>query len=123
MRNKHPFISACIILALTMHLMAQITPLWMTKSNGFTIQICAGQDVRTITIDENGNEIPGLPAPKTKNCAFCTAGTHNADLLKPGSSSFITLAYEQIHPFQETALSVKRIKASAHTARGPPQNT
>lgn len=114
------------VLAMLMHFMAQITPLWMPAADGQTIQICTTQGVKTIALDENGNEIPPSPlnpAQASHNCAFCLA--HATSPLSP---NLLTLAflpppswdYVRFNRGEEQRAFNQQQLYGAHLTRGPP---
>ena len=107
------------VLSLFMHIAAQLSPLWASESAGFQIQICSGNTFQTITIDENGNEIPAKPTIRMHDCAFCAASLFTAtpaqnelNSLPPGLSYIKYNTRENAPPHSP--------KARAHRTRAPP---
>lgn len=107
------------ILSLCMHLMASITPLWAMESGGLRIQICSGDAWKTITVDENGKQVPDKPQPRKHHCVFCAnaslSGVENAPAL------FIPPPHtKQFHDSHKTSLTDNTPAKRAHQTRAPP---
>ncbi len=108
------------VLSLCMHVMAQLAPLWATESGAFQIQICSGNTYKTISIDENGNEVPEKPTLRTQRCAFCATSTFTAtpavyaDIFTPSRERIKTRNDHQ----HETAFISEH--GRAHATRAPP---
>ncbi len=58
--------------------MVSLSPLWASSNGAFQITICSGFTFKTITIDENGKQLPDLPKMKMQKCAMCMAAGMSA---------------------------------------------
>lgn len=74
-RHKKIFCSLAV-LAMLLSFLTQITPLWLTQSAGTQLLICTAFGTKTITIDDNGREIP-LPVKPTNKCKACLKISEN----------------------------------------------
>lgn len=118
--NWNSTLKTLTVLALIMHLMVQVTPLWMPKA-GTSIQICSGQDVRTIQIDENGNEIPAAPSIPKEHCSFCLASGIAGKAINAESCAFtVSLINTKTDHIQFLKAEYTPIKTKANLSRGPP---
>lgn len=108
------------ILSLFMHIMAQLSPIWASESSGLQIQICSGNTFQTITIDENGNEIPAKPSIRMHDCAFCAAVSFTGTI--PQENKNIT-AVGLVHTsrvFNHDTFAPRLKTTRAHQTRAPP---
>ncbi len=114
---------AIATLAMTVSFLAQITPLWATQPSGTSITICSTLGSRTITIDENGDEIPSSPTQEKQtkeHCTLCLIST--ADTAPSPYQAYTTLRIKT----QKTTWHIKNIlpkqnnKKTPHSPRAPP---
>lgn len=83
--------------------------------NGQTIVICTGSDVKTITLDQNGNEIASLP--HCPDCIFLKAILGGSIAISSAPMSFSTLS-RLSHP-----AALRLTTDITADARGPPRTS
>lgn len=110
------------VLSLFMHVTAHLSPVLAELNDNFQITICSADTIRTISIDENGNEIPAPPTMRMHDCAFCAATDFTATktqnrAIYPAHSNH--LAYKEPGKFFHTVPAWN----DDHPARAPPQQS
>ncbi len=114
--------SILLTLAVLMHLMVQVAPLWMPvlSGGGQTIQICSSQGIETITLDKNGVPIENSNAPK-HDCPFCLAQT-TLSLNAPALAPLITPEQPKdgLYKSAHDTVFAKMHRNPAHLPRAPP---
>lgn len=116
--RKNTLFCALAFIAVTLSVMVSATPVWVKSGN--IVEICSSFGTKTITIDENGQEIPAVP-PSKKHCAFCL--TASSDLLAAPVSQ-ITALFDNnkkrvgLNPDTDTII-IKRLRTT-NSVRAPP---
>ena len=123
--NKRKIITTIALLAMSLSFLAQITPLWLKKTDGTSIQICTAFGIETITLDENGKKVPTLPKDIQNHCVMCLTAAAQYDTPDTAQTQDTGLKQKTLKlrwtqkdiPFANTP------QKSTHTIRAPPQNT
>ena len=110
------------IFALSLQMLGHLSPVLAEIDDNWQIQICSGPDIRTITIDKDGNQLPETPQMRTHKCAFCTAAS---------ASAIITQQYLQQPPVilrdtpvnSDHASIASTPKHKTNQTRAPPQTS
>lgn len=116
--RNHKLTALFALIAMTLSLIASVTPLWI--KSGTTLTICSSFGTKTITLDENGKEMPA-PTRIKKTCAMCLNASADKALLETHN------AEHGIHPYKSEKNPVTGQKRTleprthyAHSARAPP---
>lgn len=113
------FFHVFALIAAFMQVSAHLAPVLAEATGAMQITICSGYGSRTITIDQNGQQVPEIPQSLKKNCAVC-ALTHVAAItptitrIEPVKHAIVRIDIVSDTPLFKTQL------AKAHQTRGPP---
>lgn len=107
------------VLSLCMQLTAHLSPVLAAINGNWQITICSADSFRTITIDQNGDEIPATPNMRMHDCAFCAATSFTATPVQNNSLFSDTIEHtEYLNDGYEVLYTSKPHRA--HQTRGPP---
>jgi len=125
MRQYRKLIALFALLAMGLAFLAQISPLWAKDANGTPILICTAFGYETITIDENGNELP-TPTSKAKNhCAICLNSSKHA-YIPTATLASDTAPQSKIIKLRwssENTYFTTNSQKSSHAIRAPPKTS
>lgn len=108
-------------LAICMQFMAHLSPVLAKIHGNWQITICAADSIRTITIDENGEEVP-QPNMRMHDCAACNITQLTALTPKAFSTPVLNVQKSQYKVWHQTT-APKIALRTAHQTRAPPHQS
>ena len=106
------------LLSLCMQLTAHLSPVFAEINGNWQITICSFDSIRTVTIDENGKEVP-QPNMRMHDCAFCANTDAKAIEPKLNKNALKTIQETQYKEWHKTTAPKLALK-KAHNTRAPP---
>lgn len=118
-------IATCLALfAMALSFLAQTAPLWAKQVNGQYIEICSALGTRTISVDDNFNELPDQSPSKHDKKEHCTICLTTAQGITSPTSNAITTAFTFVKSVKvkepETSQNQKAF-TNKNAIRAPPQ--